>query len=99
MQKCIASFLYRKTAQIDELIAKKERMIELLKEERTAIINQAVTKDLDPNIEMKDSGIEWLGNIPKHWELKKLKYLSKKIGSGVTPKGGASVYQLKGILF
>lgn len=74
-QKAIANYLDRKTAQIDELIAKKERMIDLLKEERTAIINQAVTKGLDPKVEMKDSGIEWLGKVPKHWEVKRLKYL------------------------
>lgn len=73
-QKSIADFLDRKTAQIDDLIAKKERMIELLKEERTAIINQAVTKGLDPNVEKKDSGIDWLDNVPKHWEIKKLKF-------------------------
>lgn len=66
--------------QIDDLIAKKERMIELLKEERTAIINQAVTNGLDPDVgangcsPFKDSGIEWLGNIPKYWEIKKLKF-------------------------
>ena len=74
VQKAIATYLDRKTAQIDDLIAKKEKMIELLKEERTAIINQAVTKGLDPKVEMKDSGIEWLGKMPKHWEIKKLKF-------------------------
>jgi type I restriction enzyme S subunit len=76
-QQIIAEFLDRKTAQIDDLIAKKERMIELLKEERTAVINQAVTRGLDPNVELKDSGIEWLGKIPKHWILKKIKYVSR----------------------
>ncbi len=74
-QKIITDYLDCKTAQIDDLIAKKKRMIELLKEERMAVINQAVTKGLDPNVEMKDSGIEWLGKIPKHWKLKKLKYV------------------------
>ncbi len=76
-QKVIADYLDRKTAQIDALIAKKERMIELLKEERTAIINQAVTRGLDPDVEMKDSGVEWLGKVPKHWYLEKLKYASR----------------------
>jgi len=76
-QKSIADFLDRKTAQIDDLIAKKERMIELLKEEWTAIINQAVTKGLDPRVEMKDAGIEWLGKIPKYWGVKKLQYLGR----------------------
>ena len=75
-QKAIADFLDLKTAQIDDLIAKKERMIELLKEERTAIINQAVTKGIDSNVGMKDSGIEWLGKVPKHWEIKRLKYVA-----------------------
>ncbi|MDP8212446.1 MAG: restriction endonuclease subunit S [Candidatus Zapsychrus exili] len=74
-QKSIAEYLDCKTSKIDDLIAKKECMTELLKEERTAIINNAVTKGLDPDVEMKDSGIEWLGEIPKHWEIKNLKYL------------------------
>lgn len=96
-QKIIATYLDRKTIQIDSLIVKKQRLIELLKEERATIINHAVTKGIDPNVKMKDSGIEWLGEIPEHWEVKKLKYIIEKIGSGVTPKGGASVYQQKGI--
>ncbi len=74
-QKQIASFLDKKTTQIDELINKKKQMIELLKEERTSIINQAVTKGIKSNIKMKNSGVEWIGDIPEHWELKKLKYL------------------------
>lgn len=73
-QTAIANFLDHKTTQIDDLIAKKERLIQLLEEERTAIINQAVTKGLDPNVPMKDSGIEWLGEIPEHWEVKKLAF-------------------------
>jgi type I restriction enzyme S subunit len=75
-QTAIAKYLDQKTTQIDDLIAKKERLIQLLEEERTAIINQAVTKGLDPNVPMKDSGIEWLGEIPAHWEVKKLKLLA-----------------------
>lgn len=69
-QTAIANFLDSKTAEIQAFIALKEKTIELLKERKTAIINQAVTKGLDPNVEMKDSGIEWLGQIPKHWEVK-----------------------------
>ena len=76
-QERIASFLDNKTSQIDELIAKKARMIELLQEERTAIIYQAVTKGLNPNGEMKNSGIDWLGKIPKQWEAKKIQYLGR----------------------
>lgn len=96
-QTTIANFLDQKTTQIDDLIAKKERLIQLLEEERTAIINQAVTKGLDPTVPMKDSGIEWLGEIPAHWEVTKIKTVTKKIGSGVTPKGGAEIYELSGI--
>jgi len=66
-QKKIALFLDSETQKIDSLISKKQTLIDLLKEERAAIINQAVTKGIDPNVEMKDSGIEWLGRIPKHW--------------------------------
>ena len=75
-QKRIECFLSRKTTQVDGLIAKKERMVELLQEERTAIINQAVSKGLDSKAKMKDSGIKWLGEIPTHWEIKRLKYVA-----------------------
>jgi type I restriction enzyme S subunit len=76
-QTAIANYLDHKTTQIDTLIAKKEQFISLLQEERTAVINQAVTKGLDSTVKMKDSGIEWLGEIPEHWEVKKLKFVSK----------------------
>lgn len=79
-QIAIAEYLDSKTTQIDDLIAKKERLIQLLEEERTAIINQAVTKGLDPTVPMKDSGIEWIGEIPEHWKLKRLKFLGDSIG-------------------
>lgn len=84
-QIAIASFLDDKTAQIDTLIAKKQKLIELLKEERTAIINQAVTKGISPKVKLKPSGIDWLGDIPAHWEVKKLKYLTR-ILSGFSPE-------------
>jgi len=86
-QEAIAAYLDRKTKQIDDLIAKKERLIELKKEERAAIINQAVTKGLDPNVPMKDSGIEWLGEIPATWKVKRLKYVTNRIidGAHFTP--------------
>jgi type I restriction enzyme S subunit len=74
-QTQIANYLDQKTTQIDQLINQKKRFIELLQEERTAVINQAVTKGLDPTFKMKDSGIEWLGEIPEHWAVKKLKYV------------------------
>ena len=79
----IANFLDRKTGQIDELIRIKERRIELLQEQRTVLINQVVTKGLDPNVEMKPSGVEWIGEIPKHWRVNKLKYISKIVASYV----------------
>ncbi len=69
----IANFLDRKTEQIDELIRIKKRVIELLQEQRTALINQVVTKGLDPNVEMKPSGVEWIGEIPANWEVRRNK--------------------------
>ena len=84
-QKAIASFLNEKTKQIDMLIEKKQRMIELLKEERQAVINEAVTKGVNPKAKMKDSGIEWLGEIPEQWKVKKLKYVIASVIGGSTP--------------
>lgn len=81
-QQTIAAFLDRETARIDSLIQKKERMIELLKEKRIALITQTVTKGLDPIVPMKDSGIEWLGELPEHWGKKRIKDL-------LLPKKGA----------
>lgn len=68
----IANFLDHETAQIDTLIAKQEKLIELLKEKRQAVISHAVTKGLNPNVAMKDSGVEWLGQVPEHWIVNKL---------------------------
>ena len=91
-QRQIADFLDRKTGQIDELIRIKERRIELLQEQRTALINQTVTKGLDPNVEMKPSSVEWIGEIPAHWntircthlfELKHIKNTSGEINLSV----------------
>jgi len=69
IQKAIAGFLDRKTAAIDALIEKKQKVLDLLAEKRAALINQAVTKGLDPNVPMKDSGIPWIGEIPAHWQM------------------------------
>jgi len=86
-QRAIANFLDRETAKIDTLIAKKQRLIELLQEKRTALISQAVTKGLDPNAPMKDSGVEWLGKVPEHWEIFPLKRLGMiRYGLGQPPK-------------
>jgi type I restriction enzyme S subunit len=72
----IAAFLDRETARIDALLTQKEKLIGLLQEQRTALITRAVTKGLDPNAPMKDSGIEWLGEIPAHWQVTRLKHIA-----------------------
>lgn len=87
-QTPIAQFLDRKTAAIDALIAKKQRLIELLEEKRSALINQAVTKGLNPDAPMKDSGIPWIGEIPEHWNLIPLKWIAGT-DSGSTPNSGS----------
>lgn len=74
-QTQIASFLDSETSRIDNLIAKQEKLIEKLEEHRKSVISHAVTKGLDPNAKMKDSGVEWLGEVPEHWEVRPLKYL------------------------
>jgi len=90
-QRAIAAFLDRETARIDALVAKKERLIDLLQEKRTALITRAATKGLDPNVPMKDSGVEWLGEIPAHWEVMKTTWLFS-IGSGTTPRSEDPAY-------
>jgi type I restriction enzyme S subunit len=79
IQKAIAAYLDKETTRIDTLIAKKERQIELLKEKRQAIITRAITKGLDPDAKMKDSGVEWIGEIPEGWEVGKLKHVCSHI--------------------
>lgn len=76
-QDAIANFLDRGTARIDRLIAEKQNFIKLLKEKRQALISHVVTKGLDPTVKMKDSGIEWIGEVPAHWEITKLRYLGQ----------------------
>lgn len=82
-QTAIAAFLDRETAKIDELVAEQRRLMELLKEKRQAIISHAVTKGLNPDAPMKPSGIEWLGEVPAHWEVKRLKHISPFITVGI----------------
>ena len=84
-QRAIADFLDRETAKIDALVAKKERLIELLQEKRTALITRAVTRGLDPNVPMKDSGVEWLGEIPAHWDVMPFGRLVRHIEQGWSP--------------
>jgi len=81
-QTKIAAFLDRKTAQIDRLIEIKRRQIELLKEERTAVINHVVTKGLNPEAKMKESGIEWIGEIPEGWEIVELRRVAESLQTG-----------------
>jgi len=78
-QDRIANFLDQRTAEIDAAIAKKQRLIELLKEQKAILINQAVTKGLNPDVPMRDSGVEWIGEVPEHWEVKRAKYLFYEI--------------------
>lgn len=89
-QKSISDYLDRKTAAIDSLIEDKQKLIELLKEKRQAIISEAVTKGLDKNTKMKDSGIEWIGKIPEDWEVKRLKQVSR-LKTGTTPAGNEGI--------
>lgn len=84
-QKAISSFLDKETTRIDTLIAKKTRFIELLKEKRQALITHLVTKGINPNVPMKDSGIEWIGEVPEHWLNRKVFHAFETIGSGTTP--------------
>ena len=77
----MGAFLDRETAKIDGLVAKKERLLELLAEKRTALMSRAVTRGLEPKVKMKPSGIPWLGDIPAHWEVKKGSFIGKLLGS------------------
>lgn len=81
-QTTIATFLDHETAKIDALVAEQERLIALLQEKRQAVISHAVTKGLDPNVPMKDSGVEWLGEVPGHWEVRSISSISTKITNG-----------------
>ncbi|WGS87318.1 restriction endonuclease subunit S [Methylomonas sp. UP202] len=85
-QQTIAAFLDRETAKIDALIAEQQRLIELLKEKRQAVISHAVTKGLNPNAPMKDSGIAWLGEVPAHWEVCAMRRIIRKIEQGWSPE-------------
>ena len=107
-QQRIADFLDQKTAEIDKAIAQKQRLIELLEERKTILINQAVTRGLNPNVPMKDSGVEWIGEIPEHWDVKRAKFLFYEVDersktgeeellsvshmTGVTPRSEKNIY-------
>ncbi|MDQ8917496.1 restriction endonuclease subunit S [Acinetobacter baumannii] len=85
-QQKIVAFLNTETARIDNLIAKQEKLVELLEEQRKSIISHAVTKGLNPNAPMKDSGVEWLGEVPEGWVERKIKFLSKLINEKTSEK-------------
>ena len=87
----IAAFLDHETAKIDRLIARQERLIALLKEKRQAVISHAVTKGLNPDAPMKDSGVEWLGEVPAHWDVARVKFVAK-LESGHTPSKQVEEY-------
>lgn len=94
-QEVIARFLDYKTAQIDALIAKKQALLIKLAEKRTALISHTVTKGLDPSVPMKDSGVEWLGEIPAHWQTTRIKFVAR-VGNGSTPSRENSEYWFDG---
>lgn len=98
-QSAIADYLDRKVSHIDNIIAEARASIEEYKAWKASIIYEAVTKGLDKGVEMKDSGVEWIGKTPIHWDACALKQLTTKIGSGKTPSGGAEVYSDTGVIF
>ena len=96
-QAAIVRYLDHADRRIRRYVSAKRKLIALLEEEKQAVINQAVTGGLDSNVPLKPSGVEWLGDVPEHWEVRRLGYLATKFGSGVTPRGGATVYQGDGV--
>ena len=98
-QKLISRYLDKKTNQIDSLVEKIHKKIELLKEQRTSLINHYVTKGLDPNVEMKDSGIEWIGEIPKDWDVQRISTLySQTSVRGFSEEQNLSVFRDHGVV-
>ena len=98
-QTQIADFLDKKVAQLDKVKSLLEEQIKTLEDYRQSLIYETVTKGLDKTVPLKDSGVDWIGQIPEGWGVSRLKYLTNKIGSGKTPLGGAEVFQTEGILF
>lgn len=94
-QRAIADYLDRETARLDALVAEKERLLKLLAEKRHTLITRAVTRGLDPDAPMRDSGIPWLGEIPAHWEVWKLGHVAS-IGNGSTPNRNKAAYWTDG---
>lgn len=98
-QEKIYNFLDHETTKIDNLIEKQQQLIELLKEKCQAVISHAVTKGLNPDVPMKDSGIEWLGEVPEHWDIFHIKQLSKQISKGTTPSTIGGDFVDEGVRF
>ena len=98
-QAAIVRYLDHVDRRVRRLVRAKRKLIALLTEQKQAIIHRAVTRGLDPEVPLKDSGVEWLGEVPAHWEVVPLRYLATKFGSGVTPRGGATSYQEEGVPF
>ena len=98
-QNAIVRYLDHADELINRYIGAKERLIALMREQRQAVIHQAVTRGLDPDVHTKPGEIPWLENIPKHWDVRRLGQLATKFGSGVTPRGGAAVYRDTGVPF
>lgn len=96
-QRAIADYLDRETARLDALVAEKEQLLELLAEKRRALVTRAVTRGLDPNVPLRDSGIPWLGEIPAHWETWKVGHLAE-VGNGSTPSRNNAAYWSEGTI-
>ena len=98
-QETIADYLDETCSKIDEIIAEAKASIDEYENLRQSIIYEILTIGPDDNVEMKDSGVEWIGKVPSHWMIGKVKYGTTKVGSGKTPKGGAEVYMTSGVMF
>ena len=98
-QRAIVRYLDHVDRRIRRYVDAKEKLVALLEEEKQAVVNRAVTRGLDPNVRLKPSGVDWLGDVPEHWEVRRLGHLATKFGSGLTPRGGATVYQERGVPF
>lgn len=98
-QKAIANYLDTQTAQLDRKIDLLTQKVTLYRNLKQSLINETVTRGLDKSVPMKDSGVEWIGEVPEHWEVCRVKNIVKRIGNGVTPRGGSEVYIDSGIPF
>jgi type I restriction enzyme S subunit len=93
----ISNFLEAKISKIDLKISTNKKLVKFLKEKKQTEINHVMTQGLDPSIKLRDSEIDWIGNIPEHWKICRIKHYTSKITSGSTPKGGAEIYEDSGI--